>query len=314
MLINTVPLLEAQASSEIENIVTTNDEVFRAAHGALSQPETPAVKEALRYREALRQGYDSLSERPLSVTTATIVCTSLRGVEARVRDYTGTYIGDPASSRRIYTPPQGAEVIRQHLSAWEAFLHGSHGIDPLVAMALQHYQFEAIHPFPDGNGRTGRVLNLLYLVDKGLLATPVLYLSGYILRHKSRYYHCLQGVTEAGAWEEWIVYMMEAVDATATWALRLIEAISELQAGTEEQVRRLVPRAPAAELTRLLFTQPYIRIEDVVRAGYAKRQAASHWLGALVEGEVLIRERIGRSSIFVNDGLLSLLFTSPPVA
>lgn len=187
MLINLIPLMEAQASSEIENIVTTNDELFKAANGALPDV-TPQVKEALRYREALRAGHESLATRPITTKTAIEVCSHIHARTAIIRDQPGTYIGNPTTGNRMYTPPEGRDVILDHLSAWERFLHSNHGLDPLVVMALSHYQFEAIHPFFDGNGRTGRVLNLLILIETGLLQLPILYLSGHVMRHKDTYY------------------------------------------------------------------------------------------------------------------------------
>jgi len=196
MLINLIPLMEAQASNEIENIVTANDELFKAAHGALTPP-TPQVKEALRCCEALRAGVESLTSRSLTKQTAIDICSRLLGRPSIIRNTPGTYIGTPTNGKRIYTPPEGREIILDHLSAWEKFLHGDHGVDPLVVMALAHYQFEAIHPFFDGNGRTGRILNLLTLIETGLLELPILYLSGHIVRHKDEYYSLLNAVTRS---------------------------------------------------------------------------------------------------------------------
>ncbi|WP_026459727.1 Fic family protein [Schaalia suimastitidis] len=311
MLINAIPLLEAQASSEIENIVTTNDELFRAAHHALGQAATPAAKEALRYRTALRVGSESIEERPLRVRTAVEVCSTLLGYSVSVRDKEGTYIGNPATREIIYTPPTGTDVLNEHLIHWETFLHADHGIDPLVMMALQHYQFEAIHPFPDANGRTGRIINLLFLKEKGLLNYPVLYLSGYIVRNKRDYYRLLRAVTEKDEWEPWLLFMIRGCDLMAQWTLHLIEKIVALQECIENRIRETIPRAPAAELARLLFTQPYIRIDDVVAANLAQRATASTWLRALSDEQIVATERIGRSKIFINYTLLESLFAAP---
>lgn len=310
ILFNMIPLLEAQASSEIENIVTTNDELFRAAHLPQEGALTPAVKEALSYRQALRAGAQSLQERPLQLNTAIEVCSVLQGHAVSIRQTTGTYIGNPVTKARIYTPPEGKETIERHMSAWERFLHGADGIDPLVGMALQHYQFEAIHPFPDGNGRTGRIINLLYLMDKGVIRQPVLYLSGYIVRHKDEYYRLLRAVTREDAWEDWVLFVVRGCDEVARWTLQLVDDIAELQRETEQAVRTVVPRAPAAELVRLLFTKPYVRIDDVVSAGLAQRAAASRWLDSLVQAQVLTSEKAGRSLVFVNSPLLRLMFGS----
>ncbi|WP_371177372.1 Fic family protein [Buchananella felis] len=310
ILFNMIPLLEAQASSEIENIVTTNDELFRAAHLPLGGAITPAVKEALLYRQAMRVGASAIKSRPLHLGTAKQVCSTLSGYEVDVRSSTGTYIGNPVTKERIYTPPEGKETIERHMSAWENFLHGDHDIEPLVAMALQHYQFEAIHPFPDGNGRTGRIINLLYLMDKGLIRQPVLYLSGYIVRHKDEYYRLLRAVTREDAWEDWVLFVVRGCGEVARWTLQLVDDIAELQRETEQAVRTVVPRAPAAELVRLLFTKPYVRIDDVVSAGLAQRAAASRWLDSLVQAQVLTSEKAGRSLVFVNSPLLRLMFGS----
>lgn len=199
LLINVAPLLETQASSEIENIVTTNDELFRAAHHALSEPEPPADKEALRYLGALKAGFEHVQKRPLSFHTALVVASGLIGTEAQVRTMPGTFIGNPATKGRTYTPPEGESVILSKLSDWERFIHGHEPLDPIVAMAPQHYQFETIPPFRDGNGRTGRILNLICLKQYGILDLPVLYLSGYFVRHKDDYYRLLRAVAEKHA-------------------------------------------------------------------------------------------------------------------
>lgn len=310
MLINLIPLLEAQASTEIENIVTTHDEVFRAAHYD-SPGTTPQAKEALRYREALHHGFDSLRVRPVTTRTALDVCTRLQGKPARIRNTPGTYIGGSRSGTRVYTPPEGETVIRDHLGAWERFIHASHGLDPLVVMALAHYQFEAIHPFYDGNGRTGRVLNLLLLVEQGLLELPVLYLSGHILRHKDEYHRLLNDVTRQDAWEEWLLFMLAAVESTADWTLGLIDTTDELRQRFSTSIRATHPRLPAADLTELLFRQPYLRIEKVVESGLAQRQTAAKWLTELADSGLVVKEKVGRGVVFINKELLDTLFETP---
>ncbi len=310
MLINLIPLMEAQASSEIENIVTTNDKLFKAASGALPTM-TPQVKEALRYREALHAGYKSLSSRPITTATAVDVCSHLQASPARVRDQPGTYIGTPGTHTRIYTPPEGRDVILDHLSAWERFIHGDHGMDPLVMMALAHYQFEAIHPFFDGNGRTGRILNMLLLIETGLLQLPILYLSGHIMRHKDIYYERLNAVTRDDQWEPWVLFMLSGVESTAQWTLDLVERTDHMRAGMEQAIRNHNSKMPAASLARLLFSQPYLRIENVVDAGLAKRQTAAIWLTSLSEAGLIIKERVGRSVLFINTVLLQTLFDTP---
>lgn len=312
MLINLIPLMEAQASSEIENVVTTNDELFKAANGALPTL-TPQVKEALRYREALRVGYDSLASRPITTQTAIEVCSNLHASPAVIRDQPGTYIGNPRTGIHVYTPPEGADVIRGHLSAWERFIHAEHGLDPLVLMALAHYQFEAIHPFFDGNGRTGRILNLLVLIEAGLLELPILYLSGYIVRHKETYYERLNAVTRSDEWESWILFMLSGVESTALWTLDIVEKTDSLRSSMEQEMHLHSSRLPVGDLSRLLFSQPYLRIENIVDEGLAKRQTASRWLTELAEVGLLAKERTGRGVVFINARLLSTLFqTSLP--
>lgn len=206
VLINAIPLLEAQASSEIENIVTTTDELFSAV--ATDSTASPAVREALRYRTALRAGFDQVGRRPLSARTAAEVCTVIRGHDEGFRRGE-VFIGDPRSRRRVYTPPAGREVLELLLDNWSVFLNEPSELDPLVRMAAAHYQFEAIHPFTDGNGRTGRIMNILMLCDAGLLHLPLLYLSRYVIETKDEYYRLLGRVTSDGAWEEWVLYMVE---------------------------------------------------------------------------------------------------------
>ena len=202
VLINAIPLLEAQASSEIENIVTTTDELFSAV--ATDSTASPAVREALRYRTALRVGFDQVGSRPLTAGTAAEVCTVIRGHDEGFRRGE-VFIGDPRSRRRVYTPPAGRESLEKLLDNWSAFLNEPSGLDPLVRMAVAHYQFEAIHPFTDGNGRTGRIMNILMLCDAGLLHLPLLYLSRYVIETKDEYYRLLGLVTSDEAWEEWLI-------------------------------------------------------------------------------------------------------------
>lgn len=305
IITSTIPLREAQASTEIENIVTTNDELFRA-QWSVDQEPTPATKEALRYRDALRRGVDLIAERPVSEKVAVELCSILQGGQATLRSTPGTYIGDPVSGTRAYTPPEGIDVIQRHLAAWERFMYSDHGLDPLVLMAVTHYQFEAIHPFYDGNGRTGRILNILLLLQEQVLTLPVLYLSGTIVDNKAEYYRLLRGVTAEGRWEEWILFMVDAVAKSARSTSALIDDLRTLQDSTTARVRD-VGVTPAAELTELLFVQPYVRIADVMDAGLAKRQTASMWLSQLVEADILEELKVGRSKVFLNTEALAIL-------
>lgn len=305
IITSTIPLREAQASTEIENIVTTNDELFRAAWRADATP-TPATKEALRYNDALHFAVSGLGTLPVSEKLAKEVCGVLQDGRNEVRSTPGTYIGDPSTQQRAYTPPEGREVIERHLSAWERFIYSDHGLNPLVLMALTHYQFEAIHPFYDGNGRTGRILNVALLVQEEMLALPVLYLSGQIVAHKSEYYRLLRAVTVEGAWEEWILFMVRAVERAAQEAIRLIEAVTKVQEQLADRIRDLGIQ-PAKELAEVLVKNPYVRIGDVTEAGIAQRQTASKWLALLAENGVLSEQTIGREKIFKNLAVLEVL-------
>ena len=309
VLINSIPLLEAQASSEIENIVTTTDRLFRFAGGSDTAAD-PATKEALRYRTALSQGFSSLKERPLTTRTAVEICQTIKGVELDIRATPGTALVNETSGNVIYTPPEGAELLRQKLADWERYLHSEDGIDPLIRLGVLHYQFEAIHPFTDGNGRTGRVLNLLYLVEKGLLDTPVLYLSRYIIQHKKAYYDGLLAVTTDAAWEPWLLFMIEAVRETALWTTAKIIAIRDLLDQTADRMRQDLPKLYSRELAETIFVHPYCRIGDLVAAGIAKRQAASTYLKSLVEHGVLREIEAGREKLYTNPALLNLLSAS----
>ncbi|MBT9289963.1 protein adenylyltransferase Fic [Prosthecodimorpha staleyi] len=305
VLINAIPLLEAQASSEIENIVTTTDRLFRFA--ADETGADAATKEALRYRTALREGFTSLSTRPLTTSTAVQVCRRIKGVALDIRSTPGTMLLNDATGQVIYTPPVGADRIRDMLTLWERYIHEAEETDPLVRMALMHYQFEAIHPFTDGNGRTGRILNILYLVEQGLIDQPILYLSGAIIRRKADYYRLLLAVTVDAAWEAWILFMLSIVEETARWTVERIGVIRRLIEATADRVRTEAPKIYSRELIETIFLQPYCRIETLVAAGIAQRQSASRYLKALADFGVLEERKAGREKVFVNPAFLDAL-------
>jgi len=305
MLINTLPLLEAQASSEIENIVTTADELFRHLQAAGSAD--PATKEALRYREALLEAAREQAVRPLGTRLAETICSRIKGVEMAVRKVPGTALANQSTQEIIYTPPEGEALLRDLLADWERFLHGDEPLDPLIRMAVAHYQFEAIHPFTDGNGRTGRVLNGLVLVQQGLLPLPVLYLSRHIIAHKADYYRLLLAVTRDCAWEAWLLFMLRGIEETAGWTTAKIAAIRKLAAHASEYVQHRLPKIYSHELVNVIFEQPYCRIANLVAAGVAHRQAASRYLKALVDIGVLREHAVGREKLFANPKLMDLL-------
>ncbi|MEN6662388.1 MAG: Fic family protein [Phycisphaerae bacterium] len=306
ILINAIPLQEAQASSEIENIVTTQDALYRAT----LHPEKAdaATKEVLNYRQALKAGWESLRTRPLSTRTFVEVCRGLLDVDIDIRRTPGVTLTNKATGKVIYTPPETESLIRDLLGNLEKFLHDdAAGLDPLIRLAVAHYQFEAIHPFGDGNGRTGRIINILYLIEKGLLEIPVLYLSGHIIQNKNQYYRLLRAVTEKGAWEDWILYMLDAVEETARWTAGRIAGIRQLLDETARLCREKLPTVYSRELVELLFVQPYCRIENLVENGIAKRVTASKYLASLEKEGIISGIKVWKETLYVNNGLLELL-------
>lgn len=306
ILINIIPLLEAKDSSEIENIVTTTDKLFQHAQGNEENADH-ATKEALRYRTALYKGVQSIKERPLCTGTAIEICQTIKGVDLGIRATTGTALKNSYTGEVIYTPPVGENIIRNLLSDWEKFLHYNEDLDPLVKMAISHYQFEAIHPFIDGNGRTGRVLNILYLMDSNLLSLPILYLSRFIIQNKSKYYELLLSVTKDEDWHSWVMFMLQAVKSTSQWTIDKITAIKNLHEHTVDYIKGYAEKIYTRELVDIIFEQPYSRIANLVDRNIAKRQAASTYLKKLVEIGVLQELQLGKEKLFIHPKLLQLL-------
>ncbi len=305
ILINTLPLLEARASSEIENIVTTTDRLFQ--HLRNDEHADPATKEALRYRAALFQGYQELARHPLNTRVAETICTQIKGFEMVVRHTAGTALMNDKTGETIYTPPEGEKLLRDMLANWEQFMHNATDLDPLIRMAIGHYQFEAIHPFNDGNGRTGRVLNSLFLIQENLLTLPILYLSRYIIQNKQNYYQLLHNVTAKGEWEAWVLYILQGVEETANWTTAKIAAIKALFEDTCAHVAKNANKIYTYELVSLIFELPYSRISSLTDAGIAKRQTASVYLKQLAEIDVLQEISVGKEKLFVHTKLLQLL-------
>lgn len=305
VLINSIVLQEARLSSEIENIVTTNDELYLADADPEGKTD-PHTKEVLRYRQALNYGYQELASRPLTTNLFIDIVRLIKEVELGVRRVPGTSLQN-AMGEVIYTPPEGESVIRDKLSNLEQFIHADDGIDPLVKMAVMHYQFEAIHPFEDGNGRTGRILNLLYLVEQGLLDIPVLFLSRYIIANRAEYYEGLRGVTERQDWETWVLYMLRAVESTAQQTFDQVTRIRELMEQVREQVQKQAPAIYSKDLIEVIFKQPYTKIQFLVDAGIAKRQTASTYLQTLANLGFLRPNKQGREMYYINDALFAEL-------
>lgn len=306
ILIHAVPLLEAQASSEIENIVTTADELFKHADSG-GDIADHATEEALRYRSALFTGVELIKRRPLTSSTAGEICSALHGRQMAVRSVPGTRIANPVTREVVYAPPEGAQIITDKLAAWERFVHAEDDLDPLVRMAVSHYQFEAIHPFHDGNGRTGRVINILMLIEAGLLKDPILYLSRAIIERKNDYYRLLRAVTATGDWIEWILYMLDVVKRSTDSTVRKINAIRDCQHDIGDRARAATPGGRDSQFLDVLFEQPYCRINTVVERCDVSRQTAASWLHALAEAGLVREVKAGRELLFVNHEFLDVL-------
>ena len=306
VLVNALPLLEARASSEIENIVTTTDKLFEFADIAEDRADA-ATKEALRYRTALYEGTKMVRRGMLTTDMAIQICSTIKGMELDVRAEPGTTLKSRLTGEVIYTPPVGQKLLLSKLDNWANFMRDSTDIDPLVRMAIQHYQFEAIHPFVDGNGRTGRILNILFIVEQGLLDSPILYLSRYIIQNKAAYYRLLQKVTHEQDWTSWILFILDGVEETCTWTTDKIKSIRELMEHTAEYVHNKLPKTYSWELVEILFKQPYCRIGNLVDADIAKRQTASVYLKQLCDIGVLKEVKSGRETIFVHPKYIELL-------
>ena len=307
LLIQAIGLQEAKLSSEIENIVTTNDELYRA-FADQGQRTNPHTKEVLRYKDALWHGFKMIKEenRPLTTRLFEELFQIIKETTAGVRRMPGTKLANPFGEV-IYTPPEGEAIIRDKLANLERFIYDDSDLDPLIKLAVMHYQFEAIHPFTDGNGRTGRIINILYLVEVGLLDIPVLYLSRYIIDHKSAYYAGLKQITRDHDWEPWIIYMLDAIAQTARITRERILGIRNLMREGIEQVKQQLPKIYSKDLLELLFRQPYCKIRFLEEAGIAQRKTASQYLRELERIGMLTPVKAGREVYYLNTALLKLL-------
>lgn len=309
ILIDTLSLQEAKASSEIENIVTTQDELFRYELDP-DAPGSPAAKEVALYRDALRRGFTGMGETKGLITNNLIIALfqRLKSNTGGFRQTPGTALMNEATGALVYVPPQSASDIVAHMSALERFINDDSlcDLDPLIKMALIHHQFESIHPFPDGNGRIGRILNVLYLVRTGLLDIPILYLSRFITRTKPDYYRLLQDVRDTGAWEPWVLYMLKGVSETSRTTLHLIEGIRQHMADYKQRVRRDLPKIYSQDLLNNMFQHPYTRIDYVQKDLGVSRPTATKYLDQLAENGFLIKQQAGRNNYYVNMPLISL--------
>jgi Fic family protein len=306
ILISTLTLQEARDSSAIENIVTTQDDLYREDDPA--EAAGTAIKEVLRYRQALHTGYEQVRAHGLlTLNTILDIHAQLECNRAGLRKLPGTALKD-GRGQVVYEPPQNAVEVKRLMGELEMFIHDDPGlpVDPLVKMALIHHQFESIHPFSDGNGRSGRIVNVLYLVKEGLLDIPVLYLSRHIVRTKPDYYRLLQAVRDNDAWEDWVLYMLDAVANTAAETITTIRAIKELLQATKQRIRTEY-KFYSQDLINNLFSHPYTRVEFAQRELGVSRVTATRYLDKLAEDGVLEKRRIGRNNYYVNRPLFALL-------
>lgn len=310
ILIDTLVLQEAAASSEIENIVTTQDELFRIDTQKQLFP-SPEAKEVALYGAALRLGFAHLLEKQGTISNNNIISIfqTLKRSTGGFRKTPGTALKNDKTGEIVFVSPQSHVDICEHMSALERFVNEPlpEDIDPIVAMALVHHQFESIHPFPDGNGRIGRILNVLYLCKLELLDIPVLYISRYITRNKSEYYRLLQLTRDAGEWEPWVLYMIKAVEHTSRETKVLVEEIRALMQHYKTELRANHPKIYSQELINNLFRHPYTRIEYVMQDLKVGRQTAARYLNALAELGLLQKMKIGLNNYYINAPLVELL-------
>ncbi len=306
ILLNTLILEEARDSSEIENIITTRDKLYKA-FASSSKNIDPATKEVLRYRSALWKGYELVQKKGFISTNMIVdIQEELIETNAGIRKLPGTKLANDKTGQVTYTPPEGEHVIRDLLGNLEKYLNDEQGIDPLIVMAILHYQFEAIHPFYDGNGRTGRIINVLYLTLRELLDLPILYLSSYIINHKTEYYKLLLRVTTHNEWEAWIIFILNAIEKTAHDTIKKVNIIHELLQNTIEEVKKKLPDIYTKELVELLFDQPYSKIQLLVEHKIAKRQTAAVYLDQLTKIGILKKTRVGKEALFLNRKLFDV--------
>ncbi|MCF8710396.1 Fic family protein [Rhizorhapis sp. SPR117] len=309
ILIDTLSLQEAKASSEVENIVTTQDEMFQASLFP-DNPSSPAAKEVALYRDALQCGFEKLDEQQGLLTNNSIIAMFqiLKRTKSGFRTTPGTALKNEGNGDIVYVPPQHGDDVVRHMTALERFINedAMSALDPLIKMAIIHHQFESIHPFPDGNGRIGRIINVLYLTRQGLLEIPILYLSRYITTHKDEYYALLQFVRETGQWQPWLEYMLCAVADTAIGTLALIDEIKALMHDYKNRIRSDLPRIYSQDLLNNLFRHPYTRIEYVQNELGVTRQTAARYLDQLAANGLLVKYQAGRNNYYVNAPLVAL--------
>ncbi|OZY87544.1 addiction module protein [Cellvibrio mixtus] len=308
ILINTLALQEAKHSSEIENIITTQDELFKAelftdAH------INPAAKEVQNYAVALKTGFEFVRKSGLiRISDLLTLQEILEENKAGFRKLPGTELKNAQTGKVVYTPPQHPQDIERLMDNLATYINDADlcTADPLIKMAIIHHQFESIHPFYDGNGRTGRIINMLYLVAQGLLDLPILYLSRYLIQTKAEYYQQLQAVRDTNEWEPWLIYILDGVIQTAQATIELIKQIKILMQDYKQKIRSQLPKIYSQELLNNLFNHPYTKIEFVMQDLSVSRLTAAKYLEQLVGIGLLKKEKISRSNYYINQPLLSL--------
>lgn len=307
LFIDTVNLQEAQASSAIENIITTQDELFQATVTD-KKIENPATKEVIHYKDALWYGVQQIKKKPILTTNLFIaIMRIIKENESGIRNLPGTQLKNPSTGKVVYTPPEGESIIRDKLKALETFINTEGDTDPLIKLALIHYQFEAIHPFFDGNGRTGRIILLLYLKLCGLLDMPALYLSSYILKHKNEYYTNLRNVTEKNDWQNWIIYMLDMIEITSLNGRNRIEKIETQMQLMGKQIQKQLPKIYSKDLLEALFHLPYTKRNFLSNAGIGNVKTAGNYLISLEEKGFLKSVIAGKEKLYLNFKLMEIL-------
>jgi len=314
ILINTLSLQEAKDSSAIENIITTHDELYRQELFA-DTVTNPTAKEVQRYARALKKGYSRVLQSG-NLTTSHIqeIQSVLEGNHAGFRRLPGTELKNQETGQTVYVPPQHLDDIQRLMDNLEQFINDESlsSLDPLIKMAVIHHQFESIHPFYDGNGRTGRIINILYLVQKSLLTIPVLYLSRYIIEHKSDYYRLLQSVRTHGNWEEWVLYMLEGIEQTSCQTIAIVQGIGQAMLDYKHRIRNQF-KFYSQDLLNNLFSHPYTKIDFLRRDLRVSRLTATKYLDTLAKAGFLEKRKVGISNFYINRVLFNLLTKVPDV-
>ena len=309
ILVDTLSLQEAKDSSAIENIVTTHDELYQG-NEAIEQYASAASKEVYRYAKALKFGFNKTQKNGfIAIREILKIQEIIEGNDAGIRKVSGTVLKNDLTGEVVYTPPQDYSRVMELMSNLEKFINDEirYDVDPLVKMALIHHQFESIHPFFDGNGRTGRIINILYLIKEGLLDLPILYMSRYIIKNRQEYYSLLQSTRESGDWETWILYILKAVKSTSKETVQLIRKIKSLMLKVKNEIRNQFPKIYSQDLINNLFRHPYTKIELVQNDLQVSRLTATKYLNQLVGIRVLSMVKIGRTNYYINRELFTLL-------